>query len=317
MREISLTKDSTELLETIKTLVEREFSTNVTDIKYIGGGSFGMVYKVTLEGTPSAVAFKVCLADNMHVDEARALRLLGAHSPIKIPKVYFTHDKDDLAPIDCLCMEFIEGNCLLLSPSFLFKSKKKRLALADELTTALHAIHQHQHVRFGDIANPRYDTWDECYRPFVNEIFNEAKELYEGGKLKKKVFFTMKKALMRYKDIFSEEVTTPCLIHGDLNVMNVMVKEPLTITAIIDPLNVKYSDFEYDLFQFNNMTGKRFYLYKTYKAKYPTSKNCDVKCAFYALWNEVYCLVKAGSYIPAIMNPLVKNMNKQLRKLGK
>lgn len=43
--------------------------------------------------------------------------------------------------------------------------------------------------------------------------------------------------------------------------------------------------------------------------KYGASEKAEQKLAFYALWNEVYCFVKAGTLIPFIMNPLVKNMN--------
>ena len=76
-----------------------------------------------------------------------------------------------------------------------------------------------------------------------------------------------------------------------------------------------YADREYDLFQFDHLTGKRFKLSQTYIEKYGASKYCQEKLAFYGLWNEVFCYIKSGVLISVIMNPLVKNMNKVVKSL--
>ena len=101
----------------------------------------------------------------------------------------------------------------------------------------------------------------------------------------------MREAWKKFDVIFSENVKDACLIHGDLNIANIMVGKKYKISGFIDPLNSMYADREYDLFQFDNLTGKRFYLRETYIKKYGASKYCDVKCAFYGLWNEVYCYI--------------------------
>lgn len=85
--------------------------------------------------------------------------------------------------------------------------------------------------------------------------------------------------------------------------------------CFIDPLNSAYADAEYDLFQFDNLTGKRFFLRETYTEKYGASRYCAQKLAFYGLWNEVFCYIKSGVLVNIIMNPLVKNMLKQLETL--
>ena len=87
------------------------------------------------------------------------------------------------------------------------------------------------------------------------------------------------------------------------------------ITGFIDPLNSAYADREYDLFQFDNLTGKRFFLRETYIEKYGASRYCMQKLAFYGLWNEVFCYIRSGVLIGLIMDPLVKNMNKRLKEL--
>ena len=125
----------------------------------------------------------------------------------------------------------------------------------------------------------------------------------------------MRAAWDKFDMIFSEEVKEACLIHGDLNVGNIMVGKGYRITGFIDPLNSAYADMEYDLFQFDNLTGKRFFLRETYIKKYGASQYCMQKLAFYGLWNEVYCYIKSGVLVNLIMKPLVKNMNKRLAEI--
>ena len=143
----------------------------------------------------------------------------------------------------------------------------------------------------------------------MNEVYSAAKQLSEDGQLSPEIVSAMSCARDKFQNIFSQSISDACLIHGDLNVGNIMVGKGLRITGFIDPLNSMYADREYDLFQFNNLTGKRFFLCDTYLKKYGASEKAEQKLAFYALWNEVYCFVKAGTLIPFIMNPLVKNMN--------
>ena len=73
----------------------------------------------------------------------------------------------------------------------------------------------------------------------------------------------MRAAWEKFDVVFSEEVKEACLIHGDLNVGNIMVGKGYNINGFIDPLNSAYADREYDLFQFDNLTGKRFFLRET------------------------------------------------------
>ncbi|MGN1160871.1 MAG: hypothetical protein ACI4SX_01360, partial [Candidatus Fimenecus sp.] len=88
----------------------------------------------------------------------------------------------------------------------------------------------------------------------------------------------------------------------------------LTPTAIIDPLESKWADKEYDLFQLRNLNGGMFHLYETYKSKFPVSEKCDIKCAFYGLYNEIYCNIMAGSFNQFLIKPVVKRMKKELSK---
>ncbi|MDD4839834.1 MAG: fructosamine kinase family protein [Clostridia bacterium] len=299
----------------ISKIVEKQYNSKVLSVNYLGGGSFGLAYKVMQDCEPSALVAKAYKVENMHKKEAYALKTLGEHTQIKYPAVYFLNDATDEFPIDCMCMEFIEGKDAFTNFALLFKPKNQKIAFAESVVNSMLEIHSFTNPKFGDIENPSYDNWLDYYKPFATEILETSKKLRDGGKLDGYIVETMEKAYAKFDIIFAEEVKQGSLIHGDLNVMNIMVKKPFTVAAIIDPLESKFADREYDLFQLNNLTGKKFGLYKLYKEKYPVSKNCDIKCAFYGLWNEVYCFIKAETLFKIIMNPLVKNMKKLLERL--
>ena len=65
------------------------------------------------------------------------LKLLNEHSPIRFPKVIFSRKSDDIIPIDCYCMDLIDGKNACFDLKIYFKSKKKRKQFADKITTAL------------------------------------------------------------------------------------------------------------------------------------------------------------------------------------
>ena len=126
----------------------------------------------------------------------------------------------------------------------------------------------------------------------------------------------MERAWSAFDYIFSDKVETASLIHGDMNVMNIMSDKHLKPLAIIDPLESKWADNEYELFQLRNLTGNCFKLYETYKRKYPVSENCDVKTAFYALYHEVYTYILTGSRIHWYLPQMVRRFNQDLRRAG-
>lgn len=293
---------------------EEKLKNKVAKVNCLGGGSFGLAFDLEFKNSSHTVV-KLLRAKEMLLKEVYDLTLLRNHSPIRFPKVLFSREGDTSIPFDCYAMEKIEGKTAFTSYEMLFLSKQKRIAFAEKVTDALHAIHTCKNNRFGDTANPIYHDWLDCYKPFAEDILEKAEELFAAGQLSPKVMSAMRAAWNKFDVIFSEKVEEACLIHGDLNVGNIMVDNKHEITGFIDPLNSMYADKEYDLFQFNNMTGKRFYLCDIYKRNYGASKYCDQKLAFYGLWNEVFCYIKSGAYFRFIMNPLVKNMHKQLSTL--
>ena len=150
---------------------------------------------------------------------------------------------------------------------------------------------------------------------FAEAVLRAAEPLCAQKKLDEGILAAMRAAMRKFDAIFCEEVKTASLIHGDLNIANIMVGKGGKLTGLIDPLNAMYADREYGLFQFNNLTGKRFFLCDTYIRKYGASERCAQKLAFYGLWNEVYCTIRSGVLVNLIMKPLVKNMRAQLEGL--
>lgn len=276
--------------------------------KNLGGGSFGTAVGVTF-GDGSEAVVKFLRADEMLEKETHDLKLLAENCAVRMPKVLYSRRAGSGIPLDCYIMDKIEGSTLFMSFGKLLYSKNARLKFADEVASALHGIHECRLDSFGDTLNPRFSSWIDCYEPFMEDVYSAAKQLSDEGQLPAEIVLAMTRARDKFSDIFSEPVREAGLIHGDLNVGNIMVGRGLEITGFIDPLNSMYADREYDLFQFNNLTGKRFFLCDTYLKKYGASEKVEQKLAFYGLWNEVYCFIKAGTLIPFIMNPLVKNMN--------
>ena len=286
----------------------------ITAYKYLGGGSFGKAVRITFEDK-SSIVVKFLRAKGMLEKEVHDLCLIGKHCKIKMPKVYFARQSDAKIPVDCYGMEVIEGKPLIYDFAMYLKSKKRKIQLAEKIAEGLHSIHECTNDKFGDTLAPEYDSWIECYKSFAKQVLDKAIKLYEKGELSFKIVDTMKKAWQKFDIIFEEKVEKACLIHGDLNVVNIMVDKNHEPSGFIDPLNSMYADREYDLFQFYNLTGKNFYLGKIYRQKYGESKRFDDKMAFYGLWNEVYCVIKSGILVGFIMNPLVRNMKRRIKNL--
>lgn len=228
--------------------------------------------------------------------------------------MYFTYSKDKDIPIDFLCMEYIKGtDCFTdLSKLLLLKSKKREFA--DKVTSAMYVWHSKTNDKFGPVQNPNYDEWLDYYKTFAFDILQTAEKMIKDGQLENYFFNVMELAWYNFDYIFSERVECASLIHGDLNVMNIMADDKLNPIAIIDPLESKWADKEYDLFQLKSLTGNAFGIYEMYKSKFPTSKNCDLKVAFYAMYHEIYCYIRSGRRTKINHLRCLLQLKKELKK---
>ncbi|MDD3957758.1 MAG: fructosamine kinase family protein [Candidatus Izemoplasmatales bacterium] len=295
-------------------VVSGHYGCDVIGMNFVGGGSFADVFLIRIDQPPYKIIMKAFRTAMMHEIEAANLKLLGQGSPIKLPEVYFLFTATKDMPMDFIAMEWIPGKNALVNVRNWFQSQNKRRRFADQITDALGFWHEQTNDKYGLVQDAVYDRWLDYYKPFAEDILTKAHLMYKKGKLHGKVMASLDAAWDRFDDIFSEAIQKPSLIHGDLNVMNIMTDRKMNITAIIDPLECRWADKEYDLFQLRNLTGDRYFLYETYKAKYPVSEKCDMKCAFYALFNEVYVYMVSGIKFDFILNRLVRWMNRELEK---
>lgn len=297
-----------------KKIIAKNFDQQLVKLKYLGGGSFGKVFSVQLRSQPTFV-LKICTVEKMAKNEVQQLVALAKSTKAHYPEVLGFFAKDAEIEFDIFAMEKIEGKSLFSDFILLILPKSKREKIANDIIDSMIETHSVQNEKFGSIDNPSYTDWNDYYKKFAYDILTKSRDLHAENKLDNKILELLEQAWEHYDEIFSEKVQTASLIHGDLNVMNVMVNKKHELSGIIDPLGSMYADKEYDLFQLNNLTGKRFNLYKIYKQKAQTSKNCDVKCAFYALYNEIFCYIKSEILLKPILNPIMKEMRCQLEML--
>ncbi|MGN1195227.1 MAG: aminoglycoside phosphotransferase family protein [Acutalibacteraceae bacterium] len=230
----------------------------------------------------------------MQNEEAGQLEILSRHTSVKMPEVFFTYEDNKTA---VLAMSFIEGENAM-NPKFIFKSKEKKSDFAFQVIDGMLEWHSVKNKYYGFLNNPKHEKWKEFYiESFFEPRIKGLKELCENGKYPEKDL----ERLMTGAEIFKKETAepeSPVLIHGDLNIMNIMVDpKTMRVNGFIDPLDSMWADREYDLFQLQNMWGGKFGLLDEYKRRVKLSDNADFKLAFYGAVNEASCRLRSGSSI--------------------
>ncbi len=299
------------LLPIIPQIVFEKLNKKVVRIKFIGGGSYGRVYK-TILSDGETVAIKAYRVQGSQYEEARQLNVLSENTSVKMPKVLFTYEDTKTA---ILAMTFVEGQNVL-NPAFLFKRKSKKQKFADDVVTGMLRWHSVTNDKFGSLSNPVYDSWYEYYKKEKQEPWLTAlKELSENGKFSKKKLKLLREATELFNNL-SEEKTSPVLIHSELNIKNIMADpKTLKLIAFIDPCGSMWADREYDLFQLRNMWGDAYGLYDTYKQKYKLSEYADFRVAYYGAMNEASCRLGGGLIMP-LWEILDNNrLKKEMKKL--
>ncbi len=291
---VILNTDTALLKKLLPEIVKEHINVQVKSLKFIGGGSFGKVFKAEL-ADGRIIALKAFRVQGSQLEEASQLKTLSENTSVPMPEVVFTHKSEDCA---VMAMSFIEGSNVL-SPLFLFKSKAQKQEFARSVVSGMLEWHSVKGTKFGSLESPQYDTWKEYYKKEKQEPWLKAlSELSEKGKYSKKSLQLLYKATEIYNSL-PEEKTTPVLIHGDLNIMNIMADEKsFKLTGFIDPCGSIWAAREYDLFQLRNMWGDSYRLYETYKQMHPLSEYADFKVAYYAAMNEASMRLKGGLIMP-------------------
>lgn len=299
------------LLPILPEIISKELGKDADKFKFIGGGSFGRVYKAVLSDGKT-IAIKAYRVQGSQYEEAEQLKLLSGNISVKMPEVLFTYEDDNTA---ILAMSFVEGKNVL-NPVYLLKSKSQKQRFADEVISGMLEWHSVTNDKFGSLSNPTYDSWYDYYKTERQEPWLKAlKELSDNGKFSKKKMLLLYDATKLFNEL-PKENTTPVLIHADLNIMNIMADPKIfELTAFIDPCGSIWADREYDLFQLRNMWGDAYGLYETYKRKYPLSKFTDFRVAYYGAMHEASMRLKGGHVIPLWEDLNFARLKKEMKKI--
>lgn len=299
------------LLPVLPDIISKELHKNTDSLKFIGGGSFGRVYKAVLSDGET-IAVKAYRVEGSQYEEARQLELLSENTSVNMPEVLFTFEDEQTA---LLAMSFVEGQNVL-SPMFLLKSKEQKQKFARDVVSGMLGWHSVTNDKFGSLGEPLYDNWYDYYKEEKQKPWlSSLKELSDNGKFSKKNLQLLLEATELFNSL-PEEDTRPVLIHGDLNIMNIMAdSKTLELTAFIDPCGSMWADREYDLFQLRNMWGDAYGLYEEYKMRAGASEFTDFRVAYYASMHEAAMRLKGGLIMPVWEELNNIRLKKEIKKL--
>ena len=299
------------LLPILPEIVSDNLGTEVKELKFIGGGSFGRVYKAALSDG-RVIALKAYRVQGSQHREAEQLKILAGNTAVKMPEVLFTYEDESTA---LLAMTFVEGENAL-NPVFLLKSRAQKESFAEAVIDGMLSWHSVKGEKFGLLSGPFYDSWYEYYREEKQKPWLKALgELSEKGKFSKKRLALLSEATELFNSL-SEKDCEPVLIHADLNIMNIMAdRKSFELTAFIDPCGTMWADREYDLFQLRNMWGDAYGLYGKYKEKYPLDEYADFRVAYYAAMHEASMRLSGGIAITLWEDLNNIRLRKEMKKI--
>ncbi len=299
------------LMSVLPDVITEKLGKKAESFKFIGGGSYGRVYKAVLSDG-EVIAVKGYRLPGMHTQEAQQLKLLSDNTSVRMPRVLFTYEDENTA---VMAMSFVEGQNVL-NPLFLLKSKAQKQSFADEVISGMLEWHSVTNDKFGSLTDPTYDTWYEYYKEEKQKIWLEGlKKLADKGKFSKKKMKLLYQATELFNNL-PQENTKPVLIHADLNIMNIMADEKtLKLIAFIDPCGSIWADREYDLFQLRNMWGDAYGLYEAYKRKCRTSEFTDFRVAYYGAMLEASMRLKGGHIVPLWEDLNFARLKKEMKKI--
>lgn len=299
------------LLPILPEIISKELNKNAVKFKFIGGGSFGRVYKAVLSDGRT-IAIKAYRVQGSQYEEAEQLKLLSSNTSVKMPEVLFVYEDEATA---ILAMSFVDGQNVL-NPMFLLKNKSQKQKFANDVISGMLEWHSVTNDKFGSLSNPIYDSWYDYYKEEKQKPWLAAlKELSNNGKFSKKKLQLLVEATELFNNL-PEENTKSVLIHADLNIMNIMADtKTLKLTAFIDPCGSIWADKEYDLFQLRNMWGNAYGLYETYKSNSEISEFTDFRVAYYASMHEAAMRLKGGLIMPLWEDLNNSRLKREIKKL--
>lgn len=292
----------------IREVIEKNLGLPVIDVLPVGKGGSGSVYRVDC-GCSKTIAVKISSHPELMLQEFQMLSILKEKTASKIPEIYFFDRVDD---IGIIAMEYIFGIC---GSDKYFKYCVHKKHLAESIINNLLLIQKAHNEKFGPYNNAVYDTWQEYYHKFADEIYVFSKSKHSNNELDDVVMKAVELSYNNFNIIFSEEISTPTLIHGDYWMPNFIIdKNSFELLAVVDPFNVMWADPEYELFALTVGYGKNLHLYEIYKSKVKVSKNCDIKLEMYALYSELLWYKKMVPVEHSYLRKRAKKLLKEMKK---
>ena len=293
----------------IKSIIHQRLGISVAEITPAGKGASGSVFRVKCEENDKTLAVKISPHPDLMREEYEMLSLLRQKTKSKVPTVYFF---EEIEALGMIAMEYVDGvsgkdRSLLYSP--------RRRQLSESIVDNLLLIQEAHGEKFGPYNCAEFDTWQAYYKKFADEIYAFAHAKYAERALDDLVMRATELSYQAFSEIFSEEIPTPTLTHGDYWMPNFIIdKKSMTLLAAVDPFNILWADPEYELFALTVGAGKKLRLLKRYKNKVKTSKYCDVKLCVYALYSELLRYRKEVPVDHTYLKKLAKNLMKVMKK---
>ncbi len=229
--------------KTIKAAMHKRLGVSVAEISPIGKGASGSVYRVSCKAYPKEIAVKISSHPDLMRQEFEMLSFLKEKTESKIPKVYFFEESEG---VGILAMEYISG-ISGADRSVKYSFRKKHLAKS--IVNNLLVIQRAHNDKFGTYNDATYDTWQDYYGAFCDEIYAFSKAKYAENALDEIVVKAVELSYRNFDKIFSERIFPPTLIHGDYWMPNFIVdKRTMELLSVVDPFNVMWADPEYELF---------------------------------------------------------------------
>lgn len=295
--------------DSIISATRKNLGLTVLNISPLGKGASGSVYRANCDGNPQTIAVKISNHPELIFQEFEMLSFLKKNTSAKIPEVYF-FDGDNNTGL--IAMEYIAG---ISGTDRSLKYRLNKKHLAESIIENLLLIQKAHNDKFGPYNNAVYDTWEEYYRIFAEEILIFSKSAHSEKRLDDSVMETVEVSYKNLDKIFSEKISTPTLIHGDYWMPNFIIdKKSMELLSVVDPFNVMWADPEYELFAMTVDYGKKLHLYETYKSRVKVSDYCDLKIELYALYSELLWYKKLGTIDHSYLKFRAKNLIKEMKK---
>ena len=299
------------IIPMVARLAELHKGCPVLSVDCLGGGMHSIVYEIAFDDYERWIV-KVYKTHGLNAAEAKWLEL--AAPVYTVPQVKFCHGESDDYPFDALGMSYMQGKTLANAVTF-FTTRKKSKQLAEQAVSALLRLQEVKSQKFGAIAEQFYTDWETFYGGWTEEVVRLAEKKVQDGILDRRIYKLAETGALKMPFIMKDTTAQPVLVHGDLSVKNIIVKDG-KVSAVIGPHESFFGDPEYDMFRLDKYAGKKIGLLQEYKKSAALSEHAEMKCALYALIAEIKGSLETGLYDQKQLSKLAAVLEKQYKHFG-